>query len=399
MNRNASKRLVLVTSLVLAVGISFWGWYEINHREGPSVELIDNSEHVIELMEKFKRPTDQIPEMSPDRLVDRLAWTPKLAELVFPSLRRRHMFEYHPILGCRRKGMWTAKHRFAEHPNGHYMVRTNSMGLRDREFSGPADLRIFMAGDSQTEGVCAVSDSFVNRLETSLDQRSENQKVDVINGALGGTNPWDYLLTWEAYGAEFAPDIFVAVFFGGNDLRGVMVQERIYRGRGLGDATGQASVVALLPKLPHGMGPVELQQVRFFIDCPDDKQVAVDTWTALAMEMKRQCEAAGVLFAPVYMPPPYAGQPVVYAAERELVSKLLPRVGAEIDFSDELADRWIAALDSHAVQTIDLREAFANADEAMFWKTDHHLNLYGQQVVADALEVALDPYIRAVLLK
>lgn len=77
--------------------------------------------------------------------------------------------------------------------------------------------------------------------------------------------------------------------------------------------------------------------------------------------------------------------PGAYAAEREALRARDPDLLGQIEVSDRLADAWIAALAARGIEVLDLRPAFAEQTRELHWYPDRHLNLEGQEVVADAL--------------
>jgi lysophospholipase L1-like esterase len=351
-------------------------------------ELVGDRAEYEALLEQGEIAPEEWAPVSPDVLLERETWTLELAQRFFPAIRYKRRFAYDSVLGWRRAGGLKLKCPWAEHPAGGFFMETNALGLRDGEIREEWCVRVLVAGDSQTEGVCGNRESFVNLLEGKLDPSCPSGGIDVINAALGGSEPWYYLTTLEAY-KRLEPDVFVAVFYGGNDFREALRLERYYRGRPPGAVPSLARLTRGLEELPVGLGPVELSQASFLLDNPDDGAVAVQTWTALAMEMSRQCAAAGIEFLPVYLPPPLAGQPDPYAVERSEVARVLPEVGAGLDLTSELADAWIAQLTAEGVHVFDLRPAIAVESQRLFWAKGWHLNLTGHEVVARALEAEL----------
>ena len=94
-------------------------------------------------------------------------------------------------------------------------VKTNSMGLRDREYSyerAAGSLRIMMLGDSFTEGWgTPYEDTFSKRLERMFS--AEGVKAEVINSGVGNytvIQEVEYFLT---RGYKYDPDIVVLNYF------------------------------------------------------------------------------------------------------------------------------------------------------------------------------------------
>jgi lysophospholipase L1-like esterase len=93
--------------------------------------------------------------------------------------------------------------------------RTNSKGLRDREFSYervPGKLRVLMLGDSLTVGWgVAVDDTFAKRVERLY--AAAGVEAEVINAGVGNYNTIQEMQYFLATGHKFRPDVVVLNFF------------------------------------------------------------------------------------------------------------------------------------------------------------------------------------------
>ncbi|MFT7671035.1 MAG: hypothetical protein ACI8X5_003750 [Planctomycetota bacterium] len=389
------KIAILVAGIGLSVPLSYAVWKYVQSSRS-MVAVLDNSVEVESLINRESTEATELVALNAERLVARKPWTPELARRIFPMLRMERAFTYDDVLGCRRTSNFGMKQIFEEHPNGHFMISTNALGFSDDDLAESADIRILFAGDSQTEGVCGIRESFVNLLEVRLQARHPEASVEAVNAAMGGSNPWRYLSTLEAY-SDLKPDFFAPVFYGGNDFREVMSLERLYRKRGLWNRHDVEAFTESLSKLPAGMGPVELRQLQYFSDNPGDEQIAVDVWVSLAMEMSRLCESLDIEFFPIYLPPPLAGQPEPYAPDKLAVSTHLPGLASSIDRTHLLADRFIAKLQRGGIEVLDLRPALRASQERLFWESGYHLNLKGQVHVARALDEAFSAAVASLL--
>lgn len=310
----------------------------------------------------------------------------------------RHGFEPHGLLGFRREPHLVLRAPFQEYPGGVYEIRTNSLGLRDRELPAERDLLVLVAGDSQTEGVCEIDESFVNLFERGLAAAHPERVVEAMNAALGGTGPWYYLDTLVAF-LELEPDLFAPVFYGGNDLFGVITLERYHRSRGFprSIASFQQRQVEALEEFPVMTPTSGLNQAMYFEVNPEDVEYALAAWCSIALEMRDRCLEAGVRFRPVFLPSPLVGQPEVHRAHRERLEVFLPALLDEVALEGEIADRWISTLAEQGVEVLDLGAAFRAEPESLYWVADRHLNLHGHEVVAAALAEALTPELSRLL--
>lgn len=100
-----------------------------------------------------------------------------------------------------------------------YDFRTNSEGLRERELplaKPPGVVRIFLAGDSFTEGVGVADDqTFVARLQWYL--RERGAAAEAINGGLNGAGPLEYGRLFLQIGTRYQPDGLVLCVYA-NDV-------------------------------------------------------------------------------------------------------------------------------------------------------------------------------------
>lgn len=138
-----------------------------------------------------------------------------LLRLFFPQpsyFHGDHRFVADPVLDIRLRPL----HRM----NG--VLETNSMGLRDREFTRdkPAGTwRLLCLGDSFTYGDGVSKDeTYPKVLERLLRERLPGRAIEVINAGCpswGTDQEWLYL---RDEGLEFQPDMVLVGFFVGNDV-------------------------------------------------------------------------------------------------------------------------------------------------------------------------------------
>src|SRR5262249_17933884 len=109
-------------------------------------------------------------------------------------------------------------HEHAPNRQSHLMgvdFRTNSKGLRDREFSyerKPGNLRILMLGDSLTVGWgVPVEDTFSKRIERLY--AAAGIDSEVINTGVGNYNTVQEVQSFLAAGQNYRPDVVVLNFF------------------------------------------------------------------------------------------------------------------------------------------------------------------------------------------
>ncbi len=114
-----------------------------------------------------------------------------------------------PLLHHRLKRNWTG-HVLGEE------FRTNSLGLRDREYrlqKPEGTFRIFMLGDSFTEGGgLRLSQTVAKQVERMLNGRPCGKRFEVINGGTPSYSPITEYLQLKLIGLQLHPDLVVLNF-------------------------------------------------------------------------------------------------------------------------------------------------------------------------------------------
>jgi len=312
------------------------------------------------------------------------------APAVFWALDKRR-YRYDPNAYYLRRGPAVWRKDWAEHPDGGWEARTNRLGMREDADPAPErpDLRILVAGDSHTDGVCPNADSFTNLLEARLAARWPERSVEALNAGLGGYSTYNYLGTLDAY-AELEPHVFVVVVYGGNDFMESMRLQRYFQRRPPPEP-GPYAAKMLFEEHPAAriILSQELAQAFYFLNNPDDVQASIDVTAAILVEASERCAARGVRFLCAYLPPPGRAQGSLYEPALLPVLEAHGQGRAALAVSDAIADGWIAIARERGIACVDLRPAFAASEKPCYWQLDHHIDLEGQRVVADALEAAL----------
>lgn len=101
--------------------------------------------------------------------------------------------------------------------------------------------------------------------------------------------------------------------------------------------------------------------------------------------MARFCREHGVRLLVLYLPPPYCAQREINRDDLEAYRRVLGFTDEQIAVSDRIADRWLAFLDERGIAHLDLRPLMRATPERLYYRADHHLNVRGHQVVADAI--------------
>lgn len=282
-----------------------------------------------------------------------------------------------------------------EHPEGSWRRVTNGIGLRrddDRNFAD-ADLRILVAGDSHTDGVCNNSESFVALLEGLAAARSPGRRVVALNTGVSGYSFYNYLGVLEealggAHGAP--PDVFVVAAYGGNDFVGTLRPHHYFRGTRNPPRRMhyweriQAAARISTPALGQG-----LNQTAYFAENPEQIEVALEATRVLLSRMQERCLEHGVRMVVLHIPaafhnpwPELEGQ-----LGRALAALELER--SDLELALELEQAMAEHLADLGVEYVDLTDPFRAAAEPCYWRRDLHINLHGQRLVAEILDEIL----------
>lgn len=109
-----------------------------------------------------------------------------------------------------------------ETPEFSFTYRTNSIGLRDREFGAKSDgvFRIACLGDSMTMGYgVEAEDTYPKVLEGLLNERLGEGRVEVINMGVSNYGPWQSNILFRERGLALEPDLVIYQVLPENDVR------------------------------------------------------------------------------------------------------------------------------------------------------------------------------------
>jgi hypothetical protein len=312
------------------------------------------------------------------------------AEVLFAALSLPG-FEYDPLLYFRPLAGLESPRKFEEHPDGGWKSRTNSLGMHDDDdpLTERPDLRVLVAGDSQTQGVCANSETVASELERRLLASGTHSTVEVLNAAVGGYGPFNYLGTIEHF-RHLAPDVFLVVVYGGNDFRDLMRLQRYFARRGAASIENH-DPVAIAEQLGERrrMMYAELSQLCYFLDNPGDVRISVDTLSNISLAIARECEQVGARPVFAFLPGPLTSQPERHARDIERFLEVSGLAPEALEVNAQMAADYVAFLAANDLAHVDLRAALRAADEPLFWDTDLHLNLDGNRLVARELAAGL----------
>ena len=393
MQQTTREHLLTATVSALLAAAIAWGWLarrERTRRSVGTVELVDLSGAFDRaLAEREARPEPEPPAAPGGPLVSE-ADRARLAAIL-PSSGGRRLAD--PLTFYRLKPRVSERHEFPENPEGFFLLETNDLGFRNDEdvLSKKPDLRVLVTGDSHTEGLCSNRDSFCTLLEGELGARRSADSVETLNAGVSSYQHFHYLGVIERYGPMLAPDVIVIVFFGGNDFAGAMKFQHYFRSLprfARGPYKASALQEAGLTDL--GFVDQEIEQLCYFLDNTADLARVAELNVEVSLEIQRLSALHGARPLIVYLPPPSRGQPERYRADMQRVARALDVDLERLALTDPIADAWMEELEARGIEHLDLRPLFRSTREALYWRTDGHLNLRGHQLVAQALALAIE---------
>lgn len=186
-----------------------------------------------------------------------------------PSMSSNMYYKADPITGFAHE-----PNAVGRYPNGILAV-ANAKGLRDNEVAlekPPNTRRILVLGDSFTVGVnVEMEDAYPQVLERMMNEGSDTA-VEVINAAVGGSEPFQYAQYFEHHGSAYSPDEVIVGFFVGNDTYNPMksVEEiaTVVNGQRVSRKAAEGSFVQLRIMLHQNFNLVRLLQGVSFVEVP-----------------------------------------------------------------------------------------------------------------------------------
>ena len=194
-----------------------------------------------------------------------------------PSMSMNIYYKADPVTG------------FAHEPSavGRYptgiLAIANSQGFRDNVVTvqkPPGTQRILVLGDSFTVGVnVEMEESYPQVLERMMNESSDTP-VEIINAAVGGSDPFQYAQYFEHHGSKYSPDEVMVGFFVGNDTYSTTTSVEqiatVVNGQRVSRKAAEGSFVQLRIMLHQNFNLVRLLQGFSFIEVSATRQDCED---------------------------------------------------------------------------------------------------------------------------
>jgi hypothetical protein len=275
-----------------------------------------------------------------------------------------------------------------QHEGRKWTWRTNSLGCReDRELDvPPREVRVLVAGDSHTCGLCNNDESFANVLEARLAGSRAGRSVEVLNAGLGGYSFHHYLGTLLRF-RSFAPQVAVVTVFGGNDFAELCLLEAQFAGRPLPPMSPEqhARRKSALKLSGDALGQ-GLNALDTFRAWPEEEQVSVRTAVDLCDEMRRVAERNGTQLIVAFLPAPFDFHWEKLPQRAADARAALGFADADLEVNRRMGAAFLEGLRGRGIRTLDLRPLFEREPAPPYWRLDFHLDVRGHALVAEALE-------------
>ena len=319
----------------------------------------------------------------------------EIAHKIFPI--DGEVQEYDPQVYFRHLPNTDFRESWWEHPHKGWTMKTNSLGLReDGEIPlEKPDLRILVAGDSHTEGVCENSESLAHVLGRTLQALHKDKRIDSINGAKGGYTFYNYLGTLEKF-LYLKPDVFVVVVYGGNDFEEVLTPYHFFAGttRAPGSSLYWEQVQNALKVRPVWLAQ-DGNSLKYFQEQPSEIKVALQAAEESTLDIQELCEKHGIRLYYVYLPALFDGEDPEFVedpARPNLRQKLYealevrPKSG---NLHDHMANVLIAFLNEHKIPVLDMRKVFKENKGPFYWREDFHINVNAHRLIGRKLALMI----------
>ena len=280
-----------------------------------------------------------------------------------------------------------------EHARGKWRMHTNSLSLREdgEPMAEKPDLRILVAGDSHTEGVCNNVESFPHVLGRALTGLHPSKTIESINAAKGGYTFYSYIGTLEKF-LYLAPDVFVVSVYGGNDFEEVLTPYHFFAGtvRPPG-ATQYWPLVEKALKICGTWLAQDGLSLKYFQEQPDEIDVALRAAEAATLDMQDICKEHHILLVYAYIPARFdVEDPKFYNdakhpdLRQELYAALEIRPES-VGVHDRLGTELLEFARRHGIPVLDARELFRHNAGPFYWNEDFHINTNAHRLIGEAL--------------
>lgn len=390
---------ILSVALMLVIGAALTRevW-----RPAPSVRLVSNAEELEALLAERAAEAEVLEPSAVGLAVGGVssAWDPlkrtpiseKVTTQFFSMIAKNAYIGpprkiYDPLAYFVSAPGWQNEIYWPEHPFRRWKVKYSMAGFRNpyEPADPPPQHRVILCGDSHIEGVVPYQQTVSAVLERKLREHLGTSSVEVLNGASGGYNFYNYLGFLERC-LPLHPQVYVLVLYGGNDFVEVLGLHAYFERIGLDlhserlrDRTNEGAAAS------SGAMSQAFHQLSHFQERPVHVEVTYDAAVRAMRDIDALAKRAGIALVTAYLPPQVDVRPQDMREELATMVRIFEMDEDDLELIDRLADRLIGELARQGIPIIDLRPALRASPERVYWVIDHHLNTRGSEIVAREL--------------
>lgn len=389
MNKLALKLGLSAAASAIAAAAVFAVWKRSRASDTIAVQIVDPQE-VLRSSVAHRSDAQPASVAEAAREIPAAAW--RLArrplsrqelETLFPG--HTNHTEYDLVSHFRIKPNSDLLTKFEEHPQGEFHKLTNSLGLvSDREVREQRpESRVLVIGDSHAAGVCGYRESFAGHLEDLL--VAKGRDAEVLNASCGGYSFYQYLGALERT-IDLAPHVLVLAVYGGNDFDVALGAYYYFAGTPRPWKPGiERDALVSGGQIHNGAVFQAFSALAYFSHHPEQVDVALAIARDATADIATLCARNSITPLVMYIP---SAVEVEWAPNAELFGQLKQHFkleDADIARGGELGDRYLASVRELGLETLDLREHFADPAAKYYWRSDFHLALDGHRVAAEQL--------------
>lgn len=404
MGRTRQRTAAAAFGVTLGLVTAAIGWRVFGQRTATDeVVMVGDEEDRQAFLAERAREAESESSGSSDQGVDDLVREPlpeERARRAFPQLQAKEGGAlYDPYTYIRFRPHQNRRIESSVRPDGEFVFRTNGAGLREADeiAAEKPDLRILVAGDSQTEGYCCnVEESFPNRLEALLESDGPWRSVEVLNAGMSGYSFYNYLGTLERF-LDLDPDVFIMAVYAGNDFAEPLTLHHYFR-RTVPprcEACDLGRVIRANEDVSPSAFRQAFRQIAYLSHHPEERENAMITARSVTAAAQRICAENGIVFLCVLLPAMPDVQPQLFRRDVEGAARAYGLTEDQLALNRTLGSEWLSFARSRGIPCVDIHEVFEGIEEPLYWEGNFHLNLEGNRRVARAIMEALRALLEA----
>ena len=256
-------------------------------------------------------------------------------------------------------------------------VRTNSIGLRDRNFELKEcnEVRVLSLGDSFAFGFgVELHESYARQLEDLLQLEHPKLKISVINAAVSGYNTFQQKLIFERFHELLEPDLVLATFVASNDVYENEKFERMLN-------RGYISDYGILGRYSHIVRMIMNRTGPIRIALENRNQENVNITIKAINQLYEKVRSEKLPFYMIIIPARHQIDTSV-----NLFTNIL-NIAGFLKYILLPNSQIIEFLDKNEINYLDLYEIFQNEHKksSIYFKDDFHTNTRGHHLIAVSL--------------